>query len=107
MRKFILSLLFLGPGLLQAAQRDFAAGNAAAPWLNVPASTRAAAMGQASVALAGDADGVSANPALLGQLKARQLALGHNAWFQSASFENAAYAMPLGDASGLGAGIHY
>jgi hypothetical protein len=78
MRTFILiSLMFI------ASQADAASG---LPFLRLNSGARAAAMGEAAVALPDD-EAIAANPSLLGLKRTGTLGLSHNQWIQDIRHE--------------------
>jgi hypothetical protein len=95
---------------LCADQTDYAIGNVSAPWLNVEASPRAAALGGQAPSMNGDTlIALQDNPAGLAGLgsKEGQVALAQNNWVQSTSLQQVAVGYGLGPAGGLGLGFTY
>ncbi|MFQ5606340.1 MAG: PorV/PorQ family protein [Candidatus Zixiibacteriota bacterium] len=75
------------------AQTNFSgAGSAGAQFLKIGVGARYLAMGEASVALGGDAFSLYWNPAALTEIEGDQLALAHNNWVLDISLNYAAYA---------------
>lgn len=104
--KLFLAVLFISSGLM-ADQVDYGSATVAAPWLKMPVSARAQAMGGAYAAVAEGANTQSLNPAGLSRLSSMELTLMHNAWFQSMSVEHVAFGMPLGVSQGAALGLDY
>jgi hypothetical protein len=89
------------------AQDTYNIGNQAAPWLTLPTSARVAAMGGAAVALGGDIDTLTVNPASLAELGGQQVSLMHDVYVQDTSLEHAAYGLGLGEAGGAAVAVDY
>lgn len=105
MKKLILmASLALAPALFA---ETFAAGSQAAPWLKLPNSARSAAMGEAVVAVGGDVNSISVNPAGLASLKGYEASLLHHAYVQDTSIEHLAFGMGMGDMGGAALSVDY
>lgn len=94
---------FLLRGALPASA---AVGSEGAAFLDIPAGARPAALGGAYTALAADGFAPIWNPAGLGALDAKRLAVTHLDHLES-NYEFAGYAHPLRANHGLGASIQY
>src|SRR5262249_27508487 len=102
-------LVLAAPLLLVAAAAPFAA--AATPgfaFLNLGAGARAAAMGDAHVAVPGDAAALYWNPASLSHTDGNQVSLTHLEWFQDFRLESAALAarLPFADLGVMMTGLY-
>jgi hypothetical protein len=73
------------------------AGTLAAPWAQLPDSTRQAALGGSAGALVNFLDALNVNPAGLAGLTGDEIAFTQEFWLQGLSAEHAAYAHALGD----------
>jgi len=103
---FGLSLILAGS--LMADQTTYNVGSTSAPWLNVEASPRAAALAGQGAVLSGDVmASLADDPAGLAGLKGQSLELAQNSWVQDTSLQQAAYGYSLGQAGGLGLGFTY
>jgi hypothetical protein len=108
MKAFHLAIgLFFCAGGAAFAQDTYAVGNQAAPWLTLPTSAKAAAMGGASMALDGDVSTLTINPAGLADLDGQQVSLMHDVYVQDTSLEHAAYGLGLGAAGGAAVAVDY
>jgi hypothetical protein len=94
-------------GVAFGAQDTYDVGSQTATWLNLPDSPRTAAMGDASVALGGDVNTLSVNPAGLSDLGGQQLSLMEDSDVQNMSFEHIAYGLDLGPADGVAVSVDY
>ncbi len=91
-----------------AAAGDYNIGSNAAPWLNIPASARSAALAEAGTVLTGDLmSALAENPAGLADFRSAQLAFGENLWLQDTSLQQAGLGWQLGGAGVLGLGYTY
>jgi hypothetical protein len=72
----------------------------AAPFLEIDASARNAALGGSGFAITGGLHSTQWNPAGLSEIQAPYAGLMHTAWFQGLSLEWASYAADLGASSG-------
>jgi hypothetical protein len=86
---------------------SFGAGTQAAPWLKLPNAARAAAMGEAAVAVPGDVNSISVNPAGLSEMQGSQASVLHHAYVQDSSIEHIAFGMKAGAAGGAALGVDY
>lgn len=87
----------IGLLLLVALQTaGFAAGEAGMAALKIGAGARAAAMGEAFMAVSDDVTAVFWNPAGLAGLESRQAHFTHNEWIQDVRHEVAGLAVPTG-----------
>jgi hypothetical protein len=73
------------------------AGNQAAPWAQLPDSTRQAALAGSAGALLDDLDSLGVNPAGLAGLKGDELSFNQKFWVQGLSEEHVAFGLPFGD----------
>lgn len=97
----------LGILLLQGRPARAASGTEGAAFLDIPVGARPAALGGAYSALAADGFAPVFNPAWLGALDAKRLALTHVDHLE-ASYEFAGYAHPLASGDhGLGAAVQF
>src|SRR3984957_15446641 len=94
-------------GVAFGAQDTYDVGSQTATWLNLPDSPRTAAMGDASVALGGDVNTLSVNPAGLSDLGGQQLSLMEDADVQNTDFEHIAYGLELGANEGAAVSVDY
>jgi hypothetical protein len=99
--------VFALAGALGAAQTDYAIGSTAAPWLNMPTSARASALGGAVTAVDGDLLGLSCNPAGLSEFRFQQLSFLQNNWVQESSQQHYAYGYHWEGIGTLAAGLAY
>src|ERR1700741_816018 len=95
-----LLLLFLSvplkAGLLPpGAFSSGAQGTTALPFLELPAGSRAAALGGSQAALAGDAESIFGNPAGLAWLGRRELSLSYSALLETSYLGSFALAWPV------------
>lgn len=97
----VAALLFWGPGFAAAGS-----GAEGAAFLDIPAGARPAALGGAYSALAADGFAPIWNPAGLGAIEAKRLALTHLDHL-AANYEFAGYAHPLRANHGLGVAAQY
>lgn len=79
-------------------------GTTAFPLLRVPLGPRACAMGEAFTGLADDVNAPFWNPAGLGQIASRELAVSHHEWFADIRDEHLGFVLPAGPGS-LGGGL--
>lgn len=103
------AVLFLALPVLaqeEAQEPPPSAGSAAADFLRVGVSARAAAMGEAFSALSDDASALYWNPAGLTSIERRSASFMHTAYFGSSSFDYGAYGQRIGQAA-FGASVHY
>jgi hypothetical protein len=110
MRPIIITalLLALAPVAFAGPQSDYNVGSNAAPWLNIPASARSAALAEAGTVLTGDLmSSLAENPASLADFRSAQLAFGENLWLQDTSLQQAGLGWQMGDAGVLGLGYTY
>lgn len=96
---FVLTLV----GVSSAASN---AGTAGAQFLKLGAGSRAGAMGEAGVAVGGDAFAVYHNPAALVRLERPQVGGSHTSLFQGITYQTLALAYPFGR-NAVGLGIFY
>lgn len=97
--KRIVTLLFIG-GLALAAAPARAQEVVGAAFLKIGAGARAAAMGNAYTALAGDdVNALYWNPAGLGSLKKMELGFTHAQWLLDTRYNFAAFSLPVNGAS--------
>lgn len=94
-------------GTAAAEQTNYGIGNAAAAELRVGLGARPAAMGEAFISLADDANAVTWNPAGLGRVRQIQAGFSHALYFADISFDQINYAQSLADGSGVGAAVNY
>ncbi len=73
------------------------AGNQAAPWTQMPDSTRQAALGGSAGALLDDLDSLEVNPAGLAYLSGDEISLTQEFWVQGLSAEHVAFGHPFGN----------
>lgn len=91
-----------------ADQTNYNIGSSRAPWLNVVASPRAAALASADTAIQGDVLAAEAvDPASLALLPGQQLAVAQNNWLVDTSLQQAAYSYNLGVPGTLALGFCY
>lgn len=105
-RQAVIALFFFITAPCRAPGAAAAAGAEGASFLDIPIGARPAALGGAYSALAADGYAPVFNPAGLGTLEAKSLALTHLDYLES-SYEFAGYAHPLGASRGLGAAVQY
>lgn len=93
------SLVFAGTALAAAS----GTGTTAGIFLKLHGGVRAAAMGDAFVAVADDPSALYWNPAGLGQIKSAELSSTYSSWFDGSSFTSLALVRPLypGHSSGI------
>lgn len=84
-----------------------AAGTSSAAFLRIGWGARPAAMGDAFVAAADDADALYWNPAGLNSIKRLQQTFGHNSWLEGLNAEHAAFAFRRDAVSVIGAGVGF
>jgi len=94
-------------GGASAEQTTYDTASQAASWLNLPDSARSSSMGGASVALSGDVNTVTVNPAGLSGLMDQQLSLMDNVYVQGLSFEHVAYGVGLDESDGVALSLDY
>ena len=82
-------------------------GRTGADFLRIGHGARAAGLGGAYTALSHGASAAYWNPAGLSNLEGFEVSLGHFAWFQDISVEQASLALPLNAGPVLGASITY
>ncbi|HAZ09066.1 MAG TPA: hypothetical protein DCZ01_11240 [Elusimicrobia bacterium] len=100
-----LALIFSLTGVGSAASN---AGTGGAQFLKLGAGARSAAMGDASVAVEGDAFSLYHNPAALVRLARPQIGGAHNSLFQGITYQALAFAYPFVEHQhALGLGIFY
>lgn len=123
MNKIILSLLLLllflgesslvaqtepsGPGRLDDLKGFKRSGQTAMPFLDRGAGARMMAMGDAGIAVGGDAAALFYNPAGIAGVENRSVMIGNMAWLLDTSIQTAAFAMNLGDLGVLGVSAMY
>ncbi len=124
MKRFITFLLFLALFIVQAAPvwaqetsgperlddlLDWKrTGQAAMPFLAKGAGARMMAMGDAGIALTGDASALFYNPAGIAHVENRSLMLGSMAWLMDTQIHSGAFAINLGQLGVLGvSGMFY
>ncbi|MFC1501529.1 PorV/PorQ family protein [Elusimicrobiota bacterium] len=93
--KKIFTAIFLIPILLAPLNAAFSkddAGTSAAPFLKLGAGARAAAMGDAYVAVVNNADGVYWNPAALYDIEEFSFSAMHAVWFEDIYYDWISYA---------------
>lgn len=105
--RLLLIVLMAAANVVFAADNTYDVGSQAATWLNLPDSPRTAAMGSASVALGGDVNTLSVNPAGLSDLGGQQLSLMEDADVQNTDFEHIAYGLGLGANEGAAVSVDY
>jgi hypothetical protein len=103
-KSFIIISMLLPLGL---RAESYGAGSQAAPWLKLPNAARAAAMGEAAVAVPGDVNSLSVNPAGLAEMQGSQASLLHHAYVQDSSMEHLAFGMKAGEQAGAALGVDY
>jgi outer membrane protein OmpA-like peptidoglycan-associated protein len=104
---FLVLMVVAAGNVAFAADNTYDVGSQAATWLNLPDSPRTAAMGSASVALGGDVNTLSVNPAGLSDLGGQQLSLMEDADVQNTDFEHIAYGLGLGANEGAAVSVDY
>ncbi|PKK84564.1 MAG: hypothetical protein CVT49_03030 [candidate division Zixibacteria bacterium HGW-Zixibacteria-1] len=82
-------------------------GSAAADFLNIGVSARAAALGGAYTSVTNDATAAYWNPAGLMTLEGAQAAFSHFAWYQDINYEYLAVAYPVSERWTLGTSASY
>ena len=108
MRKSLATALVLVLALAGAASAASNAGTAGAQFLKLGAGARAGAMGDAVVAVEGDAFSVYHNPAALARLERSQAGGAHTSLFQGITYQALAFAHPFADRKqAVGLGIFY
>lgn len=80
---------------LCAPQDGSARSNTGFNFLRIGAGTRQLAMGNAGVALEGDANSAAYNPATLAELDHQEAAFLHTQWLDDITYQHAAYAHPF------------
>jgi hypothetical protein len=83
------------------------AGTASMQFLKLGAGARAAAMGNAVVAISTDAYSLYWNPAGLVWSEGHEVALSHNIWVVDLNYEFAGYSMKWGEDRAIGASVIY
>jgi hypothetical protein len=101
---FHLSLLTSHAVSVSAGPRLLTTGQAGHAFLKIPASARAASLGEAFVAWTGDASGLEFNPATVAAMPDAHVALTHELHYMDSSFSAVAAAVSRGR---LGAGLLY
>lgn len=100
----IVAALFC-PVPANAAFSPSAAGSTGARFLELPASARAAAMGGAEGAVAGDASALHVNPGRLASLRGGSLVFTHSVYLQDMSAQHAAVARNFDGVDTLAVGV--
>ncbi len=91
-KKWVVLFAFLG-----LAHGEVHSADIAASWLQIPTSTRQAALSGAFGALADDVDALGVNPAGLAELSGNEAELLHNIWAQDLTVEHLAYGHGFGN----------
>jgi hypothetical protein len=106
--RHVLFAFLLGLASAASAQSDYNIGSSAAPWLNIPASARSAALAEAGTVITGDLmSALAENPASLADFRSVQLAFGENLWLKDTSLQQAGLGWQLGQDGVLGLGYTY
>ncbi|MES2201818.1 MAG: PorV/PorQ family protein, partial [candidate division FCPU426 bacterium] len=104
MRK-ILTFLMLAPVALTAGPE--LVGTTSAAFVKLGSGSRPASLGEAYVALADDASGISYNPAGMSQMLTSEIQATHTEWFQGLRYENMNAVFSLGDGGMVGATFNF
>jgi hypothetical protein len=83
--------------LLGLSPRAALSADIAASWLEIPTSTRQAALSGAVGAMVDDVDALGVNPAGLAELSGNEAELLHNIWVQNLTVEHLAYGHGFGN----------
>ena len=109
MKKLLLSIILCGTLLFLAANPSEAVqfkrtGTAGFAFMELPATARQAALGDAYSALGGinDASGIFVNPATLGYITGPTLSVSYGTWLVETNHQTAAVGMSLGSAGSIG-----
>lgn len=112
MRKLSIFLMLFGislglmrvPDALGIVKR---VGTAGFTFLEIPATARQAALGEADVAIGeiNTADGLFMNPALLGYITGKSASISYGTWIADMNHQSAAFAIGMGGAGTIGVSI--
>jgi hypothetical protein len=105
-RMIILAALFLLAGSASAQTTNNAISSTTASWVELAASARVEALGEAFVAVADNVDSLNVNPAGLGRLNEDQISLTHNSYIQGADIEQGLVGFNVGPGN-VGIGLTY
>lgn len=89
-KEILIVMMGFAPGLAHA-------DDIAASWLQIPTSTRQAALSGAVGAMVDDVDALGVNPAGLAELSGNEAELLHNIWAQNLTVEHLAYGHGFGN----------
>ena len=96
----------LAPALLLSASAFAASGGSSTTaFLKIGLAARPAAMGDASVAVGGDVQGLAANPGGMAALDRAQAGLSYASWLKGTSLQQATLGLPVGPAATLGVNV--
>jgi hypothetical protein len=109
MNKFIpLTLILLSLAASTHAEvTTYLSASTAGEYLAVPAGARPAGLGNAFTGVRGDLNSLYWNPAGLLGLTDHRIMLGHHAWLQGISVEQAVYGQPLENFGAIGVSLSY
>ena len=93
--KILLTVLILSIMAMPALAASSKIGTSGAQFLKIGVGARATGMGGIYTGLADDVSAIYWNPGGLGQLKAPEMMLMYNNWFQDISHQFAAFAYPI------------
>ncbi len=93
--------------LCSAAFQGSDAGTSTAQFLKLGAGARAASLGNMFVGIADDATAVYWNPAGLGLLEGREVALMHSIWFDDIAYDWVSFTQKLKKCGTIGVGVQY
>lgn len=99
-------LLFFSLSLIVNAQETSQVGTSMANYLKIGAGSRAAAMGEAFVAMADDASSTFWNPAGLVFVEKNEALFQSTSWLANTNLYFLSVAIPLGDIGNIGASIY-
>ncbi len=96
----------LAPALLLSASALAASGGSSTTaFLKIGLAARPAAMGDASVAVGGDVQGLSANPGGMAAMDRAQAGLSYASWLKGTSLQQVTFGMPMGSAATIGVNV--
>ncbi|MEW6515790.1 MAG: PorV/PorQ family protein [candidate division FCPU426 bacterium] len=101
------TLVFCCGGTLWAEQVNFAAGETAAAYLNLPVNARQTGMAGAGVAVADDLGALTVNPAGLSRMQGAELQALHGFWVQDIFYDYLAFGQPVDAGTAVAASLAY